>query len=123
MRDRPVIYCGLLIFAGLFTFPIWHGVATHSSTKGPQQAVPAQKKECVAPVDFMKRRHMMLLHELRDRAVRGGDHHLNLTSTCLMECHSGKAEFCDRCHSYAGVATSCWNCHLDSKPAVLRSAR
>jgi hypothetical protein len=128
MRDRPVIYCGLLIFAGLFTFPIWHGLAAHTTTKGPQQAIPAHEKECVAPVELMKRSHMQLLHDLRDKAVRGGDrtlktYHLNLTSTCLTECHAGKADFCDRCHSYAGVAPSCWNCHLDSKPGLLPYGR
>ncbi len=125
MHDRGIIYCGLLIFVGAFTFPVWHGLAAHTTTKGPQQALPANAKECVEPVDFMKSSHMQFLVDERDRVVRNGDrtllafnhktYNLNLTSTCLTECHSGKADFCDRCHAYAGVAPSCWNCHLDSK--------
>lgn len=130
MRDRGVIYCGLLIFAAGFTFPIWHGLAAHTSTKGPQQALPAHEKECVAPVDFMKRSHMQYLIDMRDKVVRDGDrkvvafnhrtYNMNLTSTCLTECHGSKAEFCDRCHAYAGIAPGCWSCHLD-KPKNLQA--
>ena len=36
---------------------------------------------------------------------------ISLAGTC-MKCHSNKAEFCDRCHDYAGVSPDCWSCHV-----------
>ena len=29
-----------------------------------------------------------------------------------VKCHSNKERFCDRCHDYAGVKPTCWNCHI-----------
>jgi len=133
MRDRPIIYSGLLIFLGLATFPVWRGLSAGTTTEGPQPALPTQQKACVAPLAYMKSSHMQLLNQWRDTAVRRGERNftaynsqgyaINLTSTCLKQCHAGKAEFCDRCHSYAGITPDCWNCHLDSKQVALRSAR
>ncbi len=40
-----------------------------------------------------------------------------LTGTCLTGCHTNKADFCDRCHNYAGVSVYCWECHVDPKLA------
>jgi hypothetical protein len=78
------------------------------------------------PVEYMRTSHMDLLIDWRDRVVRenvrtwsapdGRTHPIGLTGTCL-RCHASKAEFCDRCHTYAGVAPSCWDCHVD--PASL----
>jgi hypothetical protein len=38
---------------------------------------------------------------------------MSLSNTCL-DCHSNKAEFCDRCHNYASVSPYCWDCHIDN---------
>ena len=38
MRDRGVIYTGLLIFLGLMTFPVWHDLAAGTtSRRGPSR--------------------------------------------------------------------------------------
>ncbi|HVN04945.1 MAG TPA: sulfate reduction electron transfer complex DsrMKJOP subunit DsrJ [Bryobacteraceae bacterium] len=131
MRDRPVIYCGLLLFAGFLTLPIWHNLAAHVTTKGPAPVLPAHEKQCVAPLAYMRTSHMDLLFDWRADVVRqsgrdyttfdGRHYNMSLTKTCL-QCHGSKAEFCDRCHNYTAVSLPCWNCHLDVKP-VLRSAR
>lgn len=127
MRDRGLIFIGLAVFAGLFTFPFWIGLG-----KGEHRAfsvpLPASEKECVAPVAFMRSSHMDLLDEWRDRAVRqdrrsyigsnGKVYAVSLTGTCLQQCHGDKAAFCDRCHAYNGVQDlNCWNCHLVAQPA------
>ena len=132
MNDRPVIYTGLLIFLGLATFPVWHNLTAGVTPKGPQPVLPKVERQCVAPAAYMKTSHMHLLMDWRENVVRngsrdftsaGGKHfNMSLTSTCLKQCHAEKAQFCDRCHNYAAVSISCWNCHQDSK-AVLWSAR
>ncbi len=127
MRDRPIIYCGLLIFLGLATLPVWRNLAARVTAKGPAPALPAVAKQCVAPLDYMRRSHMNLLFEWRDSAVRRGvrdyaaadgkHYNMSLTGTCLGQCHGAKADFCDRCHNYTAVALPCWDCHEDSKAA------
>jgi hypothetical protein len=67
---------------------------------------------------------MDLLMDWRDEVVRRGNRNfvafngrtytISLTGTC-MGCHSSKANFCDRCHDYAGVKPYCWDCHIDPK--------
>ncbi|SPE34630.1 Periplasmic (Sec) triheme cytochrome c [Candidatus Sulfopaludibacter sp. SbA6] len=126
MRDRALIWSGLLIFLGILTLPIWHNLAAHVTAKGPDPVLPAREKQCVAPLEFMKSSHMTLLLDWRDRAVREGEREyttadgrhyaLNLSSTCLAQCHAAKADFCDRCHNYAAVSPPCWDCHLDRSP-------
>jgi hypothetical protein len=132
MRDRILIYAGLAIFLGLAAFPVWHDVYAGVTTKGPNPVLPTLEKQCVAPVEYMKSSHMNLLMTWREDVVRGNKHSfaafngksytMNLTSTCLAQCHTKKSDFCDRCHNYAAVSVPCWDCHLDSGP-VLRSAR
>ena len=34
---------------------------------------------------------------------------MSLSNTCL-DCHSNKADFCDKCHNYASVRPYCWDC-------------
>jgi hypothetical protein len=136
MHDRPVIYSGLLVFLVLFTFPVWRDLLVGATTKGPQQSTPRREKECVAPLAYMRTSHMTLLTTWRDEVVRsdrrdfeafnGKKYSRNLTSTCLEQCHGPKADFCDRCHNYAAVQVTCWECHLDGRRSGLvarRSAR
>jgi hypothetical protein len=72
---------------------------------------------------------MDLLMTWRDDVVRrnvrtwtapnGKAYTASLSGTCL-RCHANKAEFCDRCHTYAGVTPYCWDCHVD--PASLKGS-
>jgi len=131
MRDRGVIYSALAIFLALATFPAWHNLSAHVTAKGPNVRLPARGKQCVAATEFMRTSHMKLLLDWRETVVRegtrdfasGGKHfNMSLTPTCLEQCHGARADFCDRCHDYAAVSPSCWNCHQDAQP-TLRSAR
>jgi len=126
MRDRGLIYSGLLTFLAFATFPAWHNLSAHVTAKGPDVRLPAREKQCVAPVEYMRTSHMNLLIDWREKVVRagardyaasGGKHYnMSLTPTCLEQCHGAKADFCDRCHNYEAVSPPCWNCHLDSQP-------
>lgn len=80
-------------------------------------------KECVRETRYMKAEHMQLLDEWRNSVVREGKRiytnssgksfNMSLSNTCL-DCHSNKAEFCDRCHTYASADPYCWDCHIDN---------
>ena len=133
MRDRGVIYTGLLIFLGLITFPVWHDLAAGTTSRGPEPVLPTQEKQCVAPREFMRTSHMHLLMDWRDAVVRhnvhsfkafnGKTYSMRLAGTCLASgCHTNKADFCDRCHNYAAVSVTCWDCHVDPKLARPASA-
>jgi hypothetical protein len=124
MRDRILIYLGLCLFLGLATFPFTYNQATGQTSKGPDIKLPDYEKQCVAPTAYMKSSHMQLLLDWRENKVRrdvrvyhafdGRSFSVSLTGTCLAQCHKNKAEFCDRCHSYAGVkGPYCMDCHVD----------
>jgi hypothetical protein len=126
MRDRGPILVGLALGLGLFTWPAWRTLAT-PPLPPPQLARPTAATACVAPTEFMRASHMVLLKDWQDAAVRTGTRTfttadgrvfpMSLTGTCLRACHTDKSKFCDRCHDYAHVAPTCWNCHVsDSAP-------
>ena len=124
MRDRGLIYAGLAVFLGMITYPIWHNVAAGASSKAPDLKLPVSERTCIAPTEFMRTSHMELLTGWRDDVVRRGARvytassgrtfNKSLSGTCL-ECHAGKQDFCDRCHTYAAVKVYCWDCHTDPK--------
>lgn len=130
MRDRYAIMAALVVFVGLVTSPFWYARVSGAPSKAPEIKLPAGETACVMDVEYMRSSHMDLLMTWRDDVVRRQDrvftspagvtHTKSLTATCL-KCHDNKAEFCDRCHDYAGVAPYCWDCHVD--PATLRRSR
>ena len=128
MRDRPVIVAALAVFLFLITFPIWYNRAAGTASAAPELQKPVKGERCIYPTAYMRPSHMDVLMEWRDEVVRnnrrlvrigGTTYNMSLTATC-MDCHSSKADFCDRCHNYAGVQPYCWDCHVD--PALLKGA-
>jgi hypothetical protein len=124
MRDRSLIYLGLLVFLAVVTFPITYNLASGKTASMPELRLPEQSTQCVEPTAFMKSSHMQLLVDWREKMVRenirtytatdGRTYTVSLTNTCLTECHASKADFCDRCHNYSGVQNPyCWDCHVD----------
>jgi hypothetical protein len=123
MRDRGLILGGLVLFLLLATFPVWYNVAAGTVAKAPE---PKRSREpaCVEATALMRTGHMDLLLAWREQAVREGrrtyvasdgrTHAIGLTQTC-MRCHESRADFCDRCHDYAGARPTCWGCHVDPK--------
>ena len=121
MYDAGKIIVGLIIFVCLVTFPVWYMFAFQSPASGINLELPADETHCVESADFMKSSHMQLLNDWRQSVVRenrrkyisssGEEYEISLTGTCL-ECHSNKAEFCDRCHNYTGISPKCWDCHV-----------
>ncbi|NCO39898.1 MAG: hypothetical protein COZ06_33125 [Armatimonadetes bacterium CG_4_10_14_3_um_filter_66_18] len=123
MNDRPKIVGGIVVFLAVVTLPIWFTLAAGNPAHRPQPELPAGG-QCVEPSEFMRDRHMELLNQWRDavmrhnqwryRAADGKEYAMSLSNTCLSSsCHSSKARFCDRCHSYANVNPNCFDCHVD----------
>lgn len=115
----PIII-GLVIFIGMLTAPFAVGTMT-KEYKQPELKLPVGEKECIESKEFMRKEHMVLLDEWRDWALRDGkriytnhagkEFVISLQNTC-MKCHNNKADFCDKCHTDAGVSPYCWDCHI-----------
>ena len=124
MNDKKFIIAGLIIFIVIALFPFWYNRGKAAPPPDPiltEQAKAA--KVCVRSTAYMKAEHMHLLDVWREYVVREGkrtyvspsgkEYNMSLSNTCL-DCHSNKAEFCDRCHNYASVRPYCWDCHIDN---------
>ena len=128
MDDKYKIYTGLIIFIIIATFPFWYNLGKAAPVPEIKLSEKAKAaKTCVRPIEYMKTQHMQLLDIWRDQVVREGKRlyvnnsgkafKMSLTDTCL-DCHSEKAEFCDKCHNYTSVTPYCWDCHIDPKENV-----
>ena len=124
MKDKKKILAGLAVFIAAITFPFWFNMG--KAAPAPELELTAKAKAaktCVMPTAFMKAEHMQLLDVWRHNVVRNGERafvnaegklfNMSLSNTCL-DCHSNKAQFCDRCHEYASVRPYCWDCHIDN---------
>ena len=124
MKNKNKIVTGLIIFIGIITFPFWYNMGKAAPGPDPELSARAKAaKECVRPLAYMKAEHMQLLDAWRESVVREGERiyvneegkqfEMSLSNTCL-DCHSNKAQFCDRCHDYASARPYCWDCHIDN---------
>jgi len=127
VRDRVLILGGLALFLALAGWPAWRAMAS-APPRPPDLARPVGATRCVAPTPFMRASHMTLLVQWRDRVVRDGVRTyvdgdgrvvtMSLSKTCIGACHTDKTKFCDRCHDYANVVPTCWNCHVVPPPGT-----
>jgi hypothetical protein len=124
MYNKNLVIAGIVIFVILAAFPFWFNVV--KSAPAPEVVLTEKAKaakDCVRSKEYMTTEHMLLLDVWRDSVVRdakrtyvnpkGVEFNMSLSNTCL-DCHSNKAEFCDRCHDYASVSPYCWDCHIDN---------
>ncbi len=117
-----MIIPGLVIFILLLVSPVVYNVAGGKAMEVPEPEIITPDEKCVESAEYMRRAHMDLLNEWRDRVVRDGvrtyeasdgrQYEMSLSRTC-MTCHSNKADFCDRCHDYLAVDPYCWDCHVE----------
>jgi hypothetical protein len=125
MPDRGKVLLGLAIFVILVTFPFWSRLAAGDALPGRAELeYPTNSEACVEETPYMRASHMDLLNRWRDDLVRSGiteyrstsganageTYLKSLTKTCL-SCHTDRDAFCTRCHDYADVQPTCWECH------------
>jgi len=114
------IITGLVIFLGIFLAPFAYNMGKAAYNQ-PKLKMPENEKECIESKEFMRTKHMQLLDQWRDWALRDGqrvyvnskgkEFEMSLQKTC-MKCHTNKAEFSDKCPNYAAVTPYCWDCHI-----------
>jgi hypothetical protein len=119
---------GVIIFLIIVLSPVWYNALTGGASYIPQLKLPADEKQCIESVSYMRTTHMELLNLWKETVVRTGErtytaedgktYTMSLVGSC-MKCHSSKAEFCDRCHNYADAQPKCWDCHV--APKVVKS--
>ena len=126
MGDKIWIIAGLAVFLVLATFPIWYALGTDNDAPAfpSDLELPQNYSQCVKDKEYMIANHMDILNQWRDEVVRQGDnsrieiggklYEKSLTKTC-MQCHTSRENFCARCHNYADVRPTCWDCHLEPK--------
>ncbi len=120
---------GLVIFLVAVTLPLWYNMGRATQAPDPKIDTPViqkmQVKQCILPKDEMRTGHMQILNDWRTQVVRnsnriytapdGKKYNMSLQNEC-MKCHSNKAQFCDQCHTYAGLSADstpyCWTCHV-----------
>jgi hypothetical protein len=134
--DRNKVIVGVVIFLGLITLPLWPNLGKTVPAPAPKldspaiQKLAAKDKKCVMPTEWMRANHMQMLIDWRENVVRTKEQKVttsrgrefkspdgklylaSLSKTCL-ECHSNKADFCDKCHNYVAVVPNCFGCHLE----------
>jgi hypothetical protein len=128
MYNKGIIIAGLAVFIVLVTFPFWFNQG--KAAPAPQRILAPEAKAaqaCILSAELMRTEHMQMLNDWRNMVVRDGTRlyigsngkkfEMSLSNTCL-ECHSNKAEFCDRCHNYAAVTPYCWDCHIDNPKEI-----
>ena len=129
MYNKGLVIIGVAVFLGLMLSPFIYnlGVAVLGvNAEPPKLVLPPNQTQCVETADWMRDKHMQLLDQWREAVVREGKRiytsktlegkqfNMSLQNTC-MQCHSNKAEFCDKCHNYTSVNPYCWDCHVEPK--------
>ena len=127
-RWRKTALFAIALFATAASFAAPEAARTPSRV--PLPAIEAGAGErCVEDTAFMRRNHMELLRHQRDRTVHEGIRTTKHSLANCVACHAsrktgrvtGADGFCATCHSYAGVALDCFECHAD-KPAATAAA-
>ncbi|HHW06016.1 MAG TPA: sulfate reduction electron transfer complex DsrMKJOP subunit DsrJ [Clostridia bacterium] len=132
MYNGGRVLAGLAVFFVIATLPFWLGFGAQAEAPELDLNTPRilqmPEQKCVLPVETMRSQHMELLKDWRDWAIRDGRREyqawdgtvypVSLQNTCL-DCHSNKADFCDRCHDYSNVEPDCWTCHLEPEEVGL----
>ena len=122
LRQTALFAIALLAAAASIAAP----ETARTPTRVPLPAIEAGTGErCVEDTAFMRRNHMELLLHQRDRTVHEGVRTIRHSLANCVTCHAskktgrvtGNGGFCASCHSYAGVALDCFECHAD-KPGV-----
>ncbi len=126
MYNGGKIIAGLIIFIALVTFPFYANIGKTIEKPSAPDAAPDELHIGNIPIGNMRADHMKLLDTWRDEVVRDGErftvfdedeYEKSIQNGCL-GCHA-KQEFCDKCHSYAGVKPYCWDCHFPEEEGLL----
>ena len=112
----------IIAFLGVCFSPLIYNVSAPGFELKPPELAKPEGDHCIEDADWMEANHMDLLLEIRTHTIRDpggrfyesktypGEIFYGTTHQCF-ECHTSKADFCDKCHGYNGVKPYCWECH------------
>lgn len=118
---RLVTFTGIVLALGL--------QAASAATPVPEipkaRASVSETRQCVEPVDEMRKNHMNYILHQRDETMHRGIRTRQYSLEECINCHavtgpdgefvrtdSGE-HFCSSCHNYASVRIDCFQCHAD----------
>ncbi len=108
----------------------WNGTTTPAQADDEARAAAAtaaplaKPGQCVEDTEYMRRNHMKVLNQHRDKTVIEGIRTEKHSLKGCVECHASEKtgsvakaqdDFCVSCHSYAAVKIDCFDCH-STKP-------
>jgi hypothetical protein len=105
----------------------WAGSDTQPKASGAAKPViqkAVKGEQCVEATSYMRRNHIVVLDQHRDKAVIDGVRTKKHSLKECINCHASettgsvaaaKDDFCVSCHSYASVKIDCFDCH-STKP-------
>jgi len=115
----------LLVAIGLISSGVARGQEneaydTKSGVPIPRLKTP-EGKECVEPVDEIRKHHADYLLHQRDQTVYSGIRTKKYSLKNCVDCHAdpvtksviGQDGFCESCHRYTAVTIDCFSCHTD----------
>ncbi len=106
----------------IILFPLGYSLVWPVVSQGTEPGEPfleVPEGSCVAEKSYMRYRHMDLLDQIRDEAVRQGKRERvgpnkrEITLTNCVKCHGGREQFCNRCHTAVNLQVNCFRCHYD----------
>ncbi|CAK0775555.1 Hdr-like menaquinol oxidoreductase cytochrome c subunit [Gammaproteobacteria bacterium] len=108
-------------------------LGTSAMTGACQVPLPAHPEgrggQCVRDTEFMRRNHMELILHKRDQTMHEGIRTSEYSLKECVKCHAEQrpdgsyvpindpGQFCQSCHSYAGIQPDCFECHATT-PAI-----
>ena len=100
--------------AVIILLPLAYSVVSCAFPQGSEPFLEMPDKKvhasCVKDTTYMRFRHMDLLKEIRDEAVRGGKRGKIGLDNCR-ECHPNRQRFCNECHDAVNLRLDCFGCH------------
>jgi|TARA_Y100000294_G_scaffold49381_1_gene46504 hypothetical protein len=119
----------ILLLAGVLAVAPETAGAGETASFPPKPVKAFKGKECVEPVDVMRREHMTFLYHQRDETVQGGIRGKKYSLRQCIECHAVPDQkaggertvraFCGECHKFAAVTIDCFQCHT-TKPEKVK---
>jgi len=121
---RLVMLCGVF---GLATLASAHEDGVHTDWKKTGNSRAVKLQQCVEATQVMRRDHMKFLLHQRDETMHEGIRTKKHSLVNCISCHvnkdaqdkfipaNAKGQFCETCHTFAGVSMDCFQCHA-TKP-------
>ena len=122
----------LLLFAAQISAVEYYGPDRDESGNIVPQPVG---DACIAPLDEMRRTHMSMLMQKRDKTVHEGIRTKTASLTECINCHAtpdkngeiaridSSEHFCASCHIAASVTIDCFECHADRPGLVFNQVK